>query len=239
MSFVHGSSGRVYVNGFDLSAFFKSVSGSEEVEAHDSTTLGATAKTYMPGLVDATLSAEGLFSGAAGATDAVLSAALRGRTPVLWNWLPAGDVDGAFGYGMLAISTNYEIDTPVDDLVSVTAEAQSNVGLERTQILHPLAARAVTGNGVARDHGAATGNGGVGYLQVTAASGTTLNLVGRIQHSVDNSVWVDLITFAAATATGNAQRLTVAGTVNRWTRATWAITGTTPSFTFFAAFDRK
>ena len=31
MSFVHGSSGRVYVNGFDLSAFFKSVSGSEEV----------------------------------------------------------------------------------------------------------------------------------------------------------------------------------------------------------------
>ena len=239
MSFVHGSGGRLYVNGFDLSAFLKSVSGSEEVETHDSTTLGATAKAYLPGLVDATLSAEGLFSGAAGATDAVLSAAFYGRTPVLWNWLPAGGTDGAFGYGLSAISTSYEIDTPVDDLVSVTAEAQSNVGLERTQVLHPLTARTATGNGVSRDHGAASAAGGVGYLQVTAASGTTPNLVGEIQHSVDNSVWVDLVTFAAVTAANNAQRLTVAGTVNRWTRATWAITGTTPSFTFFAAFDRK
>ncbi|HSW64402.1 MAG TPA: hypothetical protein VLH56_14005 [Dissulfurispiraceae bacterium] len=239
MSFVHGSSGRFYVNGFNLSAFLKSVSGSEEIEAHDSTTFGATAKTYVPGLVDATLSAEGLFSGAVAATDAVLSAALRGRTPVLWNWLPAGDVDGAFGYGMSAISTSYEIETPVDDLVSVSTEAQSNTGMERTQVLHPLAAQTATGNGVARDHGAATTAGGAGYLQVMAASGTTPNLVARVQHSVDNSVWVDLITFAAVTAANVAQRLTVAGTVNRWTRTTWAITGTTPSFTLFAAFGRN
>lgn len=238
MSFVHGSGGRFYVNGFDLSAFLKNVTGSGEIDTHDSTTLGATAKTYIPGLVDATLSAEGLFSGAVAATDAVLSAALRGRTPVLWNWLPSGNVDGAFSYGMSAIATSYEIETPVDDLVSVSTEAQSNVGLERAQILHPLAAQTVTGNGVARDHGASSTAGGAGYLQVVAASGATPNLIARVQHSVDNSVWVDLITFAAVTTPNVAQRLTVAGTVNRWTRCTWAITGTTPSFTLFGAFCR-
>ena len=239
MSFVHGSGGRFYVNGFDLSAFLKRVSGSEEIEALDSTTLGATAKTYLPGLIDATLSAEGLFSGAVAATDAVLSAAVRGRTPVLWNWLPAGDINGVSGYGMSAISTTYDIETPVDELVSVTAEAQSNTGLERVQILHPLAVQTATGNGVPRDHGTATNNGGVAYLQVAAASGTTPNLTVRIQHSVDNSVWVDLVTLTGVAAANNAQRLTVAGTVNRWVRVTWTITGTDPSFTFFAAFGRN
>jgi len=238
MSFVHGSGARVYVNGFDLSAFLKSVSSSHEVEAHDSTTFTATAKTYMPGLEDATLSAEGLFSGAVGATDAVLHAALRGRTPVVWNWLPAGDVDGAFGYGLLAVETSYEIESPVDDLVSISAEAQSNVGRERAQILHPLAARTATGNGTSRDNTTATTAGGVGYLQVTTVSGTTPSLTAVIQHSVDALTWVDLITFTAVTASNNAQRIAVTGTVNRHIRAAWTISGTGPSFTFFAAFGR-
>lgn len=239
MSFVHGSVGRVYVNGFDLSAFLKSASAAEEIDAHDTTTFGATAKTYMPGLVDATISAEGLFSGAVGATNAVLSAALRGHAPDLWTWLPAGDIDGTFGYGVSTHITSYEVNSPVDDLVSVTTEAQSNVGLEQVQILHPLAARATTTNGTARDNTVLTAAGGVAYLQVTAASGGTPNLTVRIQHSVDASAWVDLITFTAVTAANNAQRLTVAGTVNRHVRAAWTITGSTPSFTFHAAFGRN
>ena len=238
MSFVHGSSTRVYVNGFDLSAFLKSVSGSHEVEAHESTTFGATAKTYMPGLEDATLSAEGLFSGAVGATDAVLFAALRGRSPIVWNWLPSGDVDGGFGYGLLALETSYEIETPVDDLVSVSAEAQSNVGRERVQVLAPLAARTATGNGTSRDNTAATTAGGVGYLQVTTVSGTTPSMTAVIQHSVDAVTWVNLITFTAVTASNNAWRSMAPGTVNRQTRVGWTITGTSPSFTFFAAFGR-
>ena len=237
MSFVHGSSTRVYVNGFDLSAFLKSVSGSHEVEAHESTTFGATAKTYMPGLEDATLSAEGLFSGAVGATDAVLHAALRGRSPIVWNWLPSGDVDGGFGYGLLALETSYEIESPVDDLVSVTAEAQSNVGRERVQVLAPLAARTTMGNGTSRDNTATTA-GGVGYLQVTAVSGTTPSMTAVIQHSVDAVTWVDLITFTAVTASNNAQRSMAPGTVNRHTRVGWTISGTSPSFTLFAAFGR-
>ena len=238
MSFVHGSVARVYVNGFDLSAFLKNVSSAAEITAHDSTTLTATAKTYVPGLEDATLSAEGLFSGAVGATDAVLFAALRGRSPVVWNWLPSGDVDGGFGYGLLALETSYEIETPVDDLVSVSAEAQSNVGRERVQIIHPLTARAATGEGTSRDNAALTSAGGVGYLQVTAASGTTPSMTAVIQHSVDAGAWVDLITFTAVTTSNNAQRIAVTGTVNRHTRAIWTITGTGPSFTFFAAFGR-
>ncbi|MBT9177531.1 MAG: hypothetical protein DDT20_01865 [Firmicutes bacterium] len=238
MSFVHGSVTRVYVNGFDLSAFLKTVSSSYEVVAHDSTTFSASAKTYMPGLEDATLSAEGLFSGAAGATDAVLFAALRGRSPATWSVLPQGDVDGVFGYGLLALSSSYEVATPADGLVEVKATAQSNVGLEQVQVLHPLAARVATGVGVGRDSAVSTHAGGVGYLQVTIVSGVTPSLTVRIQHSVDAVTWADLITFPAITASHAAQRVTVAGTVNRHVRAQWTIAGTGPNFIFFAAFGR-
>ncbi|MBT9177502.1 MAG: hypothetical protein DDT20_01836 [Firmicutes bacterium] len=238
MSFVHGSVTRVYVNGFDLSAFLKNVSSSYEVVAHDSTTFTAAAKTYMPGLEDATLSAEGLFSGTAGATDAVFHAALRGRSPVIWNWLPYGIGDGFVGYGLSTLETSYDIESPADDLVSVSTEVQSTMGLERVQSLAPLEARLATGNGISRDNAAATVTGGVGYLQVTAASGAAPSLTARIQHSVDAVTWVDLITFAAVTSSNIAQRLTVAGTVHRHVRAQWTIAGTSPSFIFFAAFGR-
>lgn len=238
MSFVHGTVGRVYVNGFDLSAFLRQGSSAEAVEAHEVTTFGATAKAYFAGLTDATLTLEGLFSAALGATDAVLQAALRGRAPTVWNWLPAGDVDGGFGYGCSALHTSYDIESPVDGMVAVSAEAQSTTGLDRVQVLAPLLARSATGNGASRDHGAATTAGGVGYLQMPAISGAGASLVGRIQHSVDAVTWADLITFATETTPNRAQRIAVAGTVNRHTRATWTIAGTTPSVTCFLAFAR-
>jgi len=239
LSITHGSQARVYANGFDLSTFLNSISSSTEVEAHDSTTFTATAKTYIPGLIDATLSAEGLFSGAVGATDAVFFAALRDAPASVWCWLPIGDIDGSFGYGMNAFETNYSIESPVDGLVAVSVEAQSIVGADRVQILAPLTARTVTGNGTSRDNTILTTAGGVGYLQVTAFAGTSPTLTVRIQHSVDNSVWVDLITFTAVGATVNAQRMAITGTVNRWTRAIWTIGGTAPSYTLFEGFTRN
>lgn len=238
MSFVHGSNARIYVNGFNMSTFLNSISSSCEIDTHETTTFGTTAKTYIAGLEDATLSAEGLFSGIVGATDAVFFNALSNRAAVIWNWLPSGDINGEFGYGFLAKETSYEIESPVDDLVSVTVESQSSVSRERIQILHPLGLQTITANGVSRDNGVLTNLGGVGYLQVTTVSGTTPNLTVRVQHSVDASVWTDLITFTPVTAANQAQRIAVLGTINRHTRVNWTITGTTPNFTLFAGFGR-
>jgi hypothetical protein len=86
----------------------------------------------------------------------------------------------------------------------------SSSGLESGVILQPVAALTATGNGTAVDNAAATNNGGAGHLHVTAASGTTPTLNGKIQHSVDGSTWVDLITFAQKTTVG-AERIETAG----------------------------
>ena len=67
-------------------------------------------------------------------------------------------------------------------------------------------------------------------LAITAASGATPSLTVTIEHSEDGSGWVTHTAFAAATGPGT-QRRVVSG-LDRFVRCTWAITGTTPSFTF-------
>ena len=65
---------------------------------------------------------------------------------------------------------------------------------------------------------------------VTAASGTTPSLTVTLEHSGDGTTWVAHSSFAAQTGTGSARK--VFSGFDRYVRITWAITGTTPSFTF-------
>src|SRR4030095_11126959 len=79
--------------------------------------------------------------------------------------------------------------------------------------------------------------GAVAHLHVLAFTGTTATI--KIQHSTDNSTWVDLITFTAVTAAGK-QRATVntGVTINRFVRAIVSA-GTFTSMTFLLAFGRR
>lgn len=79
--------------------------------------------------------------------------------------------------------------------------------------------------------------GGVGILQVTAASGFT-NFVGKIQHSADNITYTDLITFADNVVAPFAEVKTVTGTVNRYLAFSGNVTGS-GSITVFCAFARR
>lgn len=85
-----------------------------------------------------------------------------------------------------------------------------------------------------------TQNGGSGYLQVTAISlgGHTAAQV-TVRHSADNATFADLVAFTARTAIG-AERVTVTGTVNRYTAVALDFTGagSGPSITYFAGFAR-
>lgn len=87
-----------------------------------------------------------------------------------------------------------------------------------------------------------TGNGqtpgrAVGYIHtlrldraVTAASGTTPSLTVILETSPDNSTWTTLATYTAATAPGTERK--VASALDRFVRARWTVSGTTPSFTW-------
>lgn len=228
MAFMHGSKAKVYGNGYDLSAYLNSFTHPVSVDSAETSTFGNTFKTYVPGLVDATISAEGIYDGAASAVDEVFVAMLSDADDI-YSFLPQGSTFGLPFFGMQVISTSYEANSDIGDVSKVTFGAQSNIGFDRGLIYHPLQAEGAGGNTASIDNAAQTTAGGVGYLQVVSGA----SLIVKVQDSADNSSFADIITFSTFNARG-AQRVAITGTVRRYTRVLWTGTGT-----FFAGFCRK
>lgn len=81
--------------------------------------------------------------------------------------------------------------------------------------------------------------GGVGFLQVTALIGWT-GLVVTIRDSADDIVYADLVAFANVTAAPASKRVTVTGTVDRFTAIAGVYSGGGPgSSTPFCGFKRN
>lgn len=237
MPFSHGSVAKLFVGGYQLTGFLTSVSAPADRDMAESSVLGLTDKTYIPGLLGGTFPFEGLFDGTALALDEILAAALADVVGKAVTYLPAGDALSARARLGRGYQAAYEITTPVDGIAAVSGEIQVSGGPDGGLVIHPLTQRTTTGNGTDVDHGALTTFGASAVLQVTQYA-TLTNAVIKVQHSVDGSAWVDLITFATVTGANVSERLTVAGTVNRHIRATWTLTGA-GSITFHVGFARK
>lgn len=241
MPFIHGKGTIVLCNEFDLSGYFNEASASRSVETAETTTFGNSAKTYITGLADGTLSLGGLFEGSANATDKELTDILGDNAGMVISVAPEGSL--TIGKRTLSLTgklTSYEISSPVGDVVSASSEFQADEGIGSGVSLHALAAETATGNGTSVDNGASTAIGGFGTLHVTANT-MNANTVFKVQHSADNSTWADLATFSTvATTIVTAERVEVASTttVNRYLRATWTASGT-GSITFHINFARR
>jgi len=237
MAFGHGKNTRVYINGYDLTGFFRQYDSDLVREVADSSVFNVNDKTYLPGKRDATVSLEGLYDGAAGAVDEVLHTALS-QDPSLLVVCPQGDANGNVAHGIDGRLSDYGIQSPLDDIVAISDELQSVVGRDRLIVQHAMGTEVATGNGPAQDGGAQSANGGVGYLQVPDITGIT-NLAVVIQDSADGSTgWVTILTFAGVTADRAKERVAISGTVRRYTRASWTFTGA-GSAQFFVGFGRK
>jgi hypothetical protein len=66
-------------------------------------------------------------------------------------------------------------------------------------------------------------------LNVTAAAGTTPSMTVTVETSGDGATWSPLGSFPAVTGAGVSRR-TFSG-LDNFVRASWAVTGTGPSFT--------
>lgn len=76
-----------------------------------------------------------------------------------------------------------------------------------------------------------------GQSIVTAVSGTSPSLTVSIDTSYDNGVtdtWRSVGTFTAQTAANTSAHKSFPG-LDRWVRASWTVSGTTPSVTFGVA----
>ncbi len=106
----------------DLSAYINSVGYPAEVTALETTTLGKTAKTYIVGLKDGTVSIGGPWD----ATLDAHMAAILGQAGVTktYEYGPQGSTNGEVKYSGEAILTSYEISGEVDGVVEWSGELQ-------------------------------------------------------------------------------------------------------------------
>lgn len=222
MAFSHGKSSGVYINGYNLSPYLQSVNPQMSAETAEVSTFGSTSKSFIPGIKDATLSADGFWTGLAAQADVILRTALGGSGR--WTWWPAGDAIGSRGYGAETLINAFSCMATLDDAVRITAAAQATgYGAESLVSLRALAQATVSWTGTAVDNGASSALGGSAYLQVTAATGT---IEISIRHSNDNFSADDTELVAFTPATGvTSERVAFAGTVKRYVRGVATLAG--------------
>jgi hypothetical protein len=236
MAFGHGKNSIVMMSGYDLSCYLNTLSTPQSADTVETTVFCSSAKEYIPGNKDATLSAEGFYDGTPGAVDDILSSA-HGTSENVWVWYPQGATLNNYGYGLETINNSYEITTPVDGVVSISMEGQSYVGKDRIQSHHSLVQETTSGTETSIDGTASSTKGGIGYVEITSNScGVSATI--KIQHSNNNSTFDDLISFTASTAVTGERLQSTGNTVKQYTRASWTFASSAP-VTFNVGFRRK
>lgn len=241
MAFLHGKSTSVLHGAYDLSTYLNEASVSHDIEAAETTTFqsSGSAKTYVVGLRDASVSASGLFDGAANAVDQVLAASIGSDTLAPITIAPQGVTVGNGVVIALAKTTSYEVSSPVGDVVSVSYDAQTDGGADRGVSLAALASVSATGNGTSVDNTTSSANGGIAQLHVTVNTRSAATTI-KVQHSSDNTTWADLATFTSVgSTTVTSERVSASGTVNRYLRATHTLSAGTGALTYQASFARR
>lgn len=241
MAFIHGKSAVVLHGAYDLSPYLNDGSVAASVETAETTAFGSTAKSYITGLEDGTLSASGMFDGAAGAVDQILTASIGSDTNAPVSFFPALSTIGNRVALLQAKTTGYSVSSPVGDVVSVSYDAQADGGIEYGVSLAALASISATTSSTSVDNAASTANGGLAQLHVSVNT-RSANATIKVQHSSDNSTWADLASFTVVgTAVTTSERVAVAAgtTVNRYLRAQNTLASGTGSITYQVSFARR
>lgn len=136
MAFIAGKSGVFKLDNsggtlVDLSSFISNVDFPQDAQLHETTTLGATARTYILGFKNATFGLQGHWDSGASAIDAHMNAILGQAATVTFEYGPEGSATGKVRYTGEAIVTRYQNTTPVDGVVDWSADLQVSGAVTR------------------------------------------------------------------------------------------------------------
>ena len=133
MAFVHGSDSVFKLDNSggsltDISTYVNNVDFPETADVAETSTLGASNKTYIVGLKDATISLGGLFDAT---VDAILGAVVGQRATLSFEYSPEGTASGKVKYTGECILTSYTLSSPVGDVVGFSADLQVSGAVTR------------------------------------------------------------------------------------------------------------
>lgn len=107
----------------DLSAFLSEETLDRVADTAETSAFGQTSKSYIPGLKDGTISLGGNYDAVATTGIAVVLEGILAMSRT-FEFHPAGVVTGERKYTGSCIETKFNVSSPVNDKVSVSAEFQ-------------------------------------------------------------------------------------------------------------------
>ncbi len=240
MTFQPGYNARIVCGDFSFSSYMNEWTETADVDMLDITvpTSPSHAKQFLAGMTMSTFGLKGFLDldGTADAQYDQIKDWFENAAAEAVTFGPSGLALGSEVILSAGLVTKAEIAAAVPTPVMFALDCQNSGLLGRGVSLHDLTAETVDGSAAAVDGGAASTTGAVAHLHVTAFSGLTSAAVIIEDSATGSSGWATIGTFA--TATGLTQeRIVVAGTVRRYTRATVDVTGT-GSVTYAVAIAR-
>lgn len=245
MAFIHGRNSRLLLGALLFHGYLRSFEHGDESEMADVTTYGNEGHRFIPGLEQGSLTLDGVLDNVAtaGSQDATLDAALGSSSAAVITAAVAGLARGSRVYMIEARETNYAVSSPIGEAVtfnaSWTSEGQVDHGVTLTDSTESTTGSAGSVDSTSVDNGASSANGLAASVHVTAntRNGSTTFIV---QHSSDNSTFVDLLTFTVVGAgVTTAEKKATTGTVNRYLRLRTTRAGSTGSITYAVAAARR
>lgn len=138
MAFSHGRNAAFYLTDTvatqrNLSSFIDSVEVSWDEDASETTVLGNSAKTFIPGLAAGSISLSGKWdSGATATPDQYIPALISaGTINPSFVYAPAGSASTRPYQSGSAVVTGYSVSSPVDDVVTWKASLTTSGAITR------------------------------------------------------------------------------------------------------------
>jgi len=133
MAFVHGKSSVFKLDNAsasltDISSYVNNVDFPETADVAETSVLGASAKSYIVGLKDSSISLSGLFDAT---FDAIAGAVIGQSATLSFEYSPEGTSSGKVKYTGEAIMTNYSLSSPVGDVVAWSSDLQVSGAVTR------------------------------------------------------------------------------------------------------------
>ena len=133
MAFVHGKNSVMKLDNAsgsltDISAFVNNVDFPETADVAETSVLGASNKTYLAGLKDATIGLTGFFDATA---DAIFGQVIGQSATLSFEYSPEGTASGKIKYTGECILTNYALSSPVGDAVAYSCDLQVSGAVTR------------------------------------------------------------------------------------------------------------
>ena len=224
----------LFVQGYDLSTDASALDGAGyNQEMLEITGIDKSATERVAGRLESTITVNGWFDNADDKAHEAYTVS---------NKLPTGDRVVTYQMGtaitepslfLNAKQANYDVTNSPGNALATTASFSSTAsvsGFDGVAFGVMLDAGATTytstTNGTTVDQSASSAAGSVACLQFISGASVS-SLVAKIQHSSDSASWSDIITFSTISAnTPTAEILSMEGTVNRYVRVQYTLSGT-------------